>query len=73
MSKYYDTDSWGIDFETFEFIYFKYGQFTIDRFADITNRYRQRALIRNFIALIQWELTHSHSIGPGILIGYVPQ
>ena len=38
MSKYNDTDSWGIDFETFEFIQAKYGQFTIDRFADNTNR-----------------------------------
>ena len=38
MSKYNDTDSWGIDFETFEFIHAKYGQFTIDRFADDTNR-----------------------------------
>lgn len=38
MSIYNDTDSWGIDFETFKFIQNKYDNFTVDRFTDNTNR-----------------------------------
>ena len=37
MSKLLDTDNWGIDFETFEFIQSKFKVFTIDRFADNIN------------------------------------
>ena len=37
-SKLNDTDNWGVDFETFEFIQSKFGEFTIDRFADENNK-----------------------------------
>lgn len=37
LSKILDTDSWGIDFETFKFIQSKFGAFTYDRFADEQN------------------------------------
>ena len=37
-SKIKDTDSWGIDRETFEFINSQYGDFTVDRFADDRNK-----------------------------------
>ena len=38
LSKSKDTDNWGIDFETFNYIQFKFGRFTVDRFADSSNR-----------------------------------
>ena len=37
ISKHNDTDDWGIDSETFEFIQDNYGRFDIDRFADSHN------------------------------------
>lgn len=37
LSKFLDTDSRGIDFETFKFIQSKFGAFTYDRFADEQN------------------------------------
>ena len=37
ISKYFDTDDWGIDNESFEFIQAEYGNFTIDRFASDNN------------------------------------
>ena len=38
ISKFYDTDSWGIDDETFDFIQAQFGRVTVDRFASSTNR-----------------------------------
>ena len=37
ISKYKDTDDWGIDSETFHFIQAQYGEFSIDRFANASN------------------------------------
>ena len=37
ISKYVDTDNWGIDLETFDFIQEEFGIFTFDRFADAGN------------------------------------
>ena len=37
ISKYIDSDDWGIDFETFEYIQQRYGNFTFDRFASSQN------------------------------------
>ena len=37
LSKYRDTDDWGIDFETFNYIQSQYGKLEIDRFADSIN------------------------------------
>ena len=38
ISKYHDTDDWGIDGETFQYLQQQFGNFTIDRFADSDNR-----------------------------------
>ena len=38
ISKYYDTDNWSIDDESFNFIHSQFGPFTIDRFATASNR-----------------------------------
>ena len=37
-SKIKDTDSWGIDQKTFDFINARFGNFTVDRFADDRNK-----------------------------------
>ena len=37
ISKYCDTDDWGVDNETFEYIQKKFGNFDIDRFASSSN------------------------------------
>ena len=42
ISKYYDTDNWSIDEETFRFIQKRFGRFTVDRFADGQNKKLQR-------------------------------
>ena len=38
ISKYYDTDNWGIDGETFQYVQEQFGECTIDRFADSENK-----------------------------------
>ena len=38
ISKYYGTDNWSIDDESFNFIHSQFGPFTIDRFATASNR-----------------------------------
>jgi len=38
LSKTKDTDNWGIDYETFDYIQSKFGKFSFDRFADNRNR-----------------------------------
>ena len=42
ISKYCDTDGWGIDDETFYYIQCQFGFFDIDRFADSTNKRTHR-------------------------------
>ena len=42
ISKYYDTDDWGVDNETFAFIQEKFGKFDIDRFASSSNNRTSR-------------------------------
>lgn len=37
LSKWNDTDDWGIDFETYDYLTKNYGQFSCDRFANSTN------------------------------------
>ena len=37
ISKYRDSDDWGIDLETFQFVEAQYGIFTVDRFANSSN------------------------------------
>ena len=38
ISKFHDTDDWGIDVESFNFIQKKFGCFEVDRFADSNNK-----------------------------------
>ena len=42
ISKYYDSDDWGIDFETFAYLQNKFGNLTIDRFASSSNKKLER-------------------------------
>jgi hypothetical protein len=49
LSRLVDTDDWGIDDETFNYINSRFGPFTIDRFADDFNRKLQRFNSKYFV------------------------
>ena len=42
LSRFNDTDNWGIDYKTFEFLSRLHGPFTVDRFADHQNTKLQK-------------------------------
>jgi len=70
LSKCIDTDNWGIDFETFTHIQSKFGQFTIDRFADNHNT-KVSSFNSKFYCVNSLGVNAFTFTGPGILTGFV--
>ena len=53
ISKYVDSDNWGVDIETFDFIENEFGKLTIDRFANAENTKLPRFNSRFFCPAVE--------------------
>ena len=71
MSKQLDTDNWGIDLESFEYIQSKSKVFTVDRFADDINKKVQKFNSKYFCPGTDSE--RSLAIGTPNLTGFAHQ